>query len=257
MAKLVASGSFSSIFVGMTLVCGVYVSLAAIGKDRRVAFSLLSASLVSVVSFSSIGLLSFGLLVLFAGAAGWWIFPRFDRLRAAPSLTITTLFLSIVVVGMYGVFTTLRVRAGVYGGDHLDFSGFAQLFVRVATVGVTLASMALLASVGTWRALRRTVVAKSGRIDDRGFVHLVGGETGRADERAEEEQRNVFVLAWKTTSTSAQTYREDAGPDRYLTYEGDRASYVEEARRRAMFWHLVGLTACWAFGGPLVGFFIG
>lgn len=255
-AKVVHFDALWTVDVAMIASLGLFVVLALVGRDRRVAFSLLIASLVTLFSVSS-GLLSFALSVLLFGAAGWWLFPRFDRLRAAPSLTVTSLFLSIVVVGMYGVFMTLRIRAGVYDHITLTMNSVAQTFVHVATLGVTLASCTLLASFGTWRALRRTVVAKSGRVDAHGFVHLVDGETGRADERAEDQKQNVFVLAWKTRETSAQTYREDAGPDRYVTYEGDRASYVEEARRRAMYWHLVGLVACWSLGGPLVGFFMG
>ncbi len=254
--RIASFDNWVHVYLTMFACTGLFVALAAHSRDRRVAFSLFVASFVTIFAFTS-GLLSFALAVLIFGGAGWWLFPRFDRARSAPSLTVTSLFLSIVVVGMYGVFTTLRIRVGSYSGEFLSLDDVARTYVRVATIGVTIGSVTLAASIATWRALRRTVVAKSGRVDAHGFVHLVDGETGRADERADDGKRETFVLAWKTRQVSGQTYREDAGPDRYVTYEGDRASYVEEARRGAMFWHLVGLTACWALGGPLVGFFMG
>ncbi|HJL01028.1 MAG TPA: hypothetical protein RMH85_26875 [Polyangiaceae bacterium LLY-WYZ-15_(1-7)] len=177
---------------------------------------------------------------LAGGVLGGVTVERTRTHRWAPTAVASLLALSVLAAGSVLSLSVLRLR---FGALPVSVAGPP---VALALVGVGLGLLSLAASVGPWRALRRAVRARGGRLDAAGHIRFYDGEEGRARAPAEGE-----VLAWATGEAAPpEGYRRDAGPPRFEIFVGDRATFVDRERRRAMRWHLAGLAAVWGLAAP-------
>lgn len=181
------------------------------------------------------------MFVMLAAHGGACMHQRLRAERWGPTAVVTGLSLTLSVIVAHLTVTTIFLRAHP--------SPVGATWLGVSYCGLVFGVATLFASVMPWRALRRAAAARGGRIDEQGLIRFFDGREGRAAGGEAGE-----VIGWPARARSERvTYREDAGPARFVVFRGDRGEYVEHARRRAMEIHLWGLAVVWLTGGPLIG----
>lgn len=184
------------------------------------------------------------MFVMVAAYGGACMHRRLRAERWGPTAVVTALSLTLSVIVAHLTITTIFLRA------HPSAIGASWLGVSYS--GLVFGLGTLFASVMPWRALRRAAAARGGRIDEQGLIRFFDGREGRSTR--DDHSDSGEVIAWPARGRDDRvTYREDAGPARFVVFRGDRSEYVEHARRRAMEIHLWGLAVAWLTGGPLIG----